>query len=161
MIEEVAKIIRVQNGMVVVETQLKTACGSCQANKNCGTSTIAKAFANKTHELCIETDEHFVIGQYVKIGVPEESILRASLYLYLYPILALIFSAVCLQFALPDIQELFVIIFSIFSASLSYIYISKKLKLITKESNFSPVILGLSDTIAVLPSSEIPSKTIE
>ncbi|GLR73043.1 SoxR reducing system RseC family protein [Agaribacter marinus] len=161
MIEEVARVIDTNEHSAVVETQIKTACGSCKANKDCGTSVVAKAFANKTHQFTISTVTPLVVGQFVKIGVPESSILKASLYLYLFPILVLILSAATFEYMFSDIPEYVVVLMSFGSTALSFVYISHKLKGVANYDEFTPVFLGVSNEAQALSAFEIPIKKID
>ena len=46
MLEENGTVIDIEDGVVWVQTQIKTTCGQCQAKDNCGAGAIAKAFSD-------------------------------------------------------------------------------------------------------------------
>lgn len=86
MIEEVAKVIQIDGQTVWVSAIQKSACGSCQAQKGCGHSLLAKVgqkqidFPVLRHELDVAIDDQ------VLIGVPEQAVLRSSLLMYGLPL---------------------------------------------------------------------------
>ena len=42
MIEENGRVVDVEDGYAWIETERRSTCGSCSANKGCGTATLAK-----------------------------------------------------------------------------------------------------------------------
>ena len=98
MIEEIGVVVRIDKEKelqhIWVETDIKTTCSSCQAQANCGTSVVAKAFTNKKQQLKLAYEYPVEMGQKIKIGIPEEKLLSASLLVYLLPILGLITGSV-------------------------------------------------------------------
>ncbi|MFB1034367.1 MAG: SoxR reducing system RseC family protein, partial [Sinobacterium sp.] len=82
MIEEIGVICGIEQHnsqqVIIVETQIKSTCGSCEAQSNCGTGAIAKVFATKRETLRFRLDEIVEVGQKVSLGIPEENLLKAS-----------------------------------------------------------------------------------
>ena len=76
MIEEIGVICAIEHDnsqqVVLVETQIKSTCGSCEAQSNCGTGAIAKVFASKRETLRFRLNELVVVGQKVSFGIPEK-----------------------------------------------------------------------------------------
>ena len=105
MIEEIGVVCAVEHRnsvqVVLVETQIKSTCGSCEAQSNCGTGAIAKVFASKRETLRFQLKELVEVGQKVSLGIPEENILKASALVYCLPLLALVISALVGQSILP------------------------------------------------------------
>jgi sigma-E factor negative regulatory protein RseC len=152
MIEEigiVSQINRQKDRQTIwVETQIKTTCGSCEAQSNCGTSTIAKAFAPKHEQLCFDYDHPISIGQKVKLGIPEESLLTASFLVYLLPLCVLLFCAAFGQFFLPYLgllAEGWIILFAGLATLMSFKVVGFYLKK-TNQQNFYPRILAVLPT---------------
>ncbi|MGJ8682067.1 SoxR reducing system RseC family protein [Paraglaciecola sp.] len=128
-----------------VETQVKTTCGSCEAQSNCGTGAIAKVLANKAEKLQFKFQGEVSIGQKIKIGIPEESVLKASTLVYMLPLFVLIFSAVIAQQMFKHIglnAEIWTIAFAFISAGMSFVAISSYLKS-SKLNDFYPRILSV------------------
>lgn len=122
MIVETGVVVRVDNSVppyIWVETAIKTTCSSCQAQANCGTSVIAKAFNHKTQLLKLSCDQPVEVGQQVKIGMAEETLLSASLLVYLLPILGLIAGAALSSLLMPwfDLSSELWVVMSAFCAA--------------------------------------------
>ena len=93
MVEESASVVKVEGEVVWVQAIQQTACGSCQAQKGCGHSLLAKV-GQKQIELPVARNGVEVVEQdQVIIGVPEQAILRSSLLMYGVPLFAMILVA--------------------------------------------------------------------
>jgi sigma-E factor negative regulatory protein RseC len=90
MIEEIGVICAIEQHesqqVVIVETQIKSTCGSCEAQSNCGTGAIAKVFASKRETLRFRLNDMVEVGQKVSLGIPEENLLKASAMVYCLPL---------------------------------------------------------------------------
>ena len=53
MIAENAQVVGFEGNDIWVETQRKTACGQCAANKGCGTAVLSKVLGNKRSRDCM------------------------------------------------------------------------------------------------------------
>lgn len=93
MIEAIATVREVDGRQVLVEVQRRSACGGCDSAAGCGTSALGKWFGRGTSELRLHTTLPVRVGEAVVIGLEESALLRASLLLYLLPIVALIAGA--------------------------------------------------------------------
>lgn len=93
MIEAIATVLDVESDRVLVEVQRRTACGSCESKDGCGTSALAGWFSRRVSRLPLRTTLPLRVGDAVVIGLEEAALLRASLLLYLLPILALVAGA--------------------------------------------------------------------
>ncbi|MDP5028932.1 MAG: SoxR reducing system RseC family protein [Paraglaciecola sp.] len=134
MIEEVGTIVSVtqEHGVqnIWVETAIKTTCSSCQAQTNCGTSVVAKAFSPKKQSIKLPYEHAVVIGQKVKLGVPEEALLSASLQVYLLPLLGLILGSSLASYVMPFLaleSELWVVLTGFIMAGVVFLLIRNKL----------------------------------
>ncbi|MCC2614700.1 SoxR reducing system RseC family protein [Aestuariibacter halophilus] len=102
MIEEIGQISRVDNDHIWVETEIKTTCGSCEAQSSCGTGAVAKAFAPKKDTLILRCREPAEVGQKVKLGIPEQQLVKASALMYLIPLAVLIATALTGQWLMTS-----------------------------------------------------------
>ncbi len=103
MVEETAQIIKVEGDVAWVQAIQKTACGSCQAQKGCGHSLLAKV-GQKKIELPVATNDVYAeVGDQVVIGVPEQAILRSSLLMYGLPLVVMM--SVALLASLLEMPE--------------------------------------------------------
>jgi sigma-E factor negative regulatory protein RseC len=130
MIEEIGQVCVVeqrkpgqQKHIVWVETQIKSTCGSCEAQSNCGTGAIAKVFARKREKLRFEINETVSVGQQVKLGIPEENLLKASALVYFLPLCVLVISALTAQALLPLVglnNESWIVLCSFFCTFIAF-----------------------------------------
>lgn len=149
MIEEIGTIVALahENGQqkIWVETEIKSTCNSCQVQTNCGTTVVAKAFAAKKQRIQMSCDSPVELGQKVKLGIPEEALLSASLQVYLLPILGLIGGAVLASWFLPIFaleSELWVILSGFLVAFLVFFIIRHRM-LNLNQQQFCPTILDI------------------
>lgn len=158
MIEETGVITRVEAQYIVVTTQVKTTCGSCVAQDNCGTGTIARAFADKQQELRFPCEQHVEVGQQVKLGIPEQALLNASVLMYMLPMITLVASALFAQWLMAQVGipgEGGVIAISALATVASFMWVRHQARN-TRPQFFEPQLLSI-----VSPSAkQVPIKTL-
>ncbi|MFT6283991.1 MAG: sigma-E factor negative regulatory protein RseC [bacterium] len=147
MIEEIGVIcaIEQQNSqqVVMVETQIKSTCGSCEAQSNCGTGAIAKVFATKRETLRFRLNDIVEVGQKVSLGIPEENLLKASAMVYCLPLFTLVLSALLGQTIFPLVglmAEGWLILFSAICSYLTFRFVRRFLSN-SDQGEFHPRIL--------------------
>lgn len=89
MIEEKATVVSTEGRVAWVETQRRTVCGSCSANKGCGTATLSKVLGQKRTQVRVLNEFGARPGENVIIGLEEGAMLKGSLVLYALPLLML------------------------------------------------------------------------
>lgn len=145
MIEEIGTVTAVEDGHIWVETQIKSTCGACAANDNCGTGVVAKAFAPKKDVLMLPCSEHAEIGQQVKIGIPENHLLSASALVYMLPLVVLVFSTLLFQSLVNKAaleSELWVITGAALSTFLSFVWVKRTVS-VDKTQKYQPRLIAL------------------
>lgn len=150
MIEEIGVITAVDKDHIWVETQIKTTCGSCQAQENCGTGVVAKAFAPKKEKLILRCKQAARVGQRVKLGIQEEHLISASALMYVLPLITLVIVSLFSQYALPKAgldHELWVVVFAFLATYFSFLWVKKKAEK-DPDSRFQPKLL------AILPAED-------
>lgn len=90
MIEEAAHVVAIEGDIAWVETQRQTACGSCAANKGCGTTALAKVLGNRMARLRALNTAQAKVGDEVIVGLEEGVLLRGSLAIYIVPLLLML-----------------------------------------------------------------------
>jgi sigma-E factor negative regulatory protein RseC len=90
MIEETAKVVRMDDDWVWVETQRKSVCGQCAANKGCGTATLQKVLGRKRTLLPLKKTLPVRVDDLVVIGIEESALVKGSFAVYAVPLLALL-----------------------------------------------------------------------
>ncbi|MFL0797020.1 MAG: SoxR reducing system RseC family protein [Cellvibrionaceae bacterium] len=97
MLEENGKIVAIEDDCLWVETIQKTACGTCAAEKGCGTSVLGRYLSKANFiRVLLEGRERscYSVGDTVKIGIPEDVVVKASLFVYLLPLAGLLLGAI-------------------------------------------------------------------
>ncbi|HEB82042.1 MAG TPA: Fis family transcriptional regulator [Gammaproteobacteria bacterium] len=93
MVEEQAQVIEVRGSQLMLEAQTQSACGNCSASKGCGTSVLSKVLGRKFSRFQAKNTVNARAGDTVVVGLSEEALLKASLVMYLVPILGMILVA--------------------------------------------------------------------
>ena len=93
MIEEQAQVIEVRGDVLLLQAQTQSACGSCAANKGCGTSVLSKVVGRKFTHFQAENNINADVGDTVVVGISEDALLKGSIVMYLIPIVAMLFFA--------------------------------------------------------------------
>jgi sigma-E factor negative regulatory protein RseC len=98
MIEQTARVIRVEDDMVAVATERQSGCQSCDVKSGCGTSLIGQLFPDRPQqELRLPLGQLQArprAGDRVVIGIDEAYLQRSTLLLYAVPLLGLLLGAV-------------------------------------------------------------------
>ena len=90
MIEEQAQVIEIKGDILFLQAQTQSACGSCAANKGCGTSLLAKVVGRKFTHFQAENNVNAKVGDIVVVGLDEDALLKGSMVMYMIPILAML-----------------------------------------------------------------------
>ena len=91
MIEELAVVVKIANHQVWVASEPNSACGGCQQKASCATNALGSALKKKP--VPVDCDMPLKIGDTVVVAIDENLLLRASLLLYLTPLIALFIGA--------------------------------------------------------------------
>jgi sigma-E factor negative regulatory protein RseC len=92
MIEEHAQVIKLDNNpqFAWVETQRQSSCGNCEGKSSCGTQVLSKVLAQRSNHVKVLNSCHAKKGDWVTIGIDEQSLLSGSFYLYFVPLFTMI-----------------------------------------------------------------------
>ncbi len=96
MIIETGKVVSVEADGIWVETIQRSTCGSCAAEKGCGQSLMARLLGRTSYlRVLLEGRDPalFQPGDQVRIGIPEDVVVKGSLFVYFLPLLAMIAGA--------------------------------------------------------------------
>ncbi|WP_272694947.1 SoxR-reducing system protein RseC [Providencia sp. PROV144] len=148
MVKEWATVVRWQNGRALLRYGSSSGCGSCGARKTCGSYALSKIGPNTEHELEIAIEQPLVEGQKIEVGIPEGSLIRSALLVYLTPILGLfIFAGLAQVF---DFEQFWIAISGVIGGIIGF-YIARRLASNWRDDEaFQPVILQIG-----LPPSEL------
>jgi Positive regulator of sigma E activity len=87
MIEELAVVVKAENRQVWVESGPNSACGGCLQKASCTTNALGSVIKKKS--VPVDCDIQLKTGDQVMVAIDENLLLRASLLLYLLPLIAL------------------------------------------------------------------------
>ncbi len=108
MIEEQAIVIGTKGTYVEIQMQRQSACGHCELSHGCGTSAIGRMLGHRNKALLIENTLNLKSGDHILLGMPDSSLLKASLLIYGLPLVLLIVAAILAQIA-SDGSEILVL----------------------------------------------------
>jgi len=92
MLEETAQVVHIDGDEIWVETQRRSTCASCAAEKGCGTATLAKVLGKRRTRVRVLSNPSLglIVGDQVVIGIREQALVRGSLAVYAVPVLLLL-----------------------------------------------------------------------
>ena len=82
-------MVRTEGEYAWVETQRRSSCGSCAANKGCGTGALSQVFAGRVQQMKVRNSVGAREGEHVVLGIEEGTLIKGSLAVYLLPLLAM------------------------------------------------------------------------
>ncbi|MET0015483.1 MAG: SoxR reducing system RseC family protein [Sedimenticola sp.] len=88
MLEETVTVVEVDTEYLWVETHSRSGCSQCSSG-SCTTSVVSKLFGMKRNRIRLENTLGAETGDRVVIGIPDELLVRASVWAYLFPLLAM------------------------------------------------------------------------
>ena len=96
MIKETGRVIAVDDDYVWVETINRGTCGTCDAEKGCGQSLLARWLSRSNYlkvSLNGVSNRKYSVNDTICIGVPENIVVLSSLLIYCLPLFGLIAGA--------------------------------------------------------------------
>ena len=100
MIEEVAVVVKIENHQVWVESGQNSVCGGCRQKASCTTNALGSVLKKKS--VPVDSSIQLKTGDEVMVAIDEGLLLRASLLLYLVPLIALFTGAGIADWLLAD-----------------------------------------------------------
>jgi len=147
MIEEHAQVIALENSDVWVETQRRSACGQCAANKGCGTATLAKVLGNKRSRVRALNPQAtpVAVGDEVVIGINEQALVRGSLAVYTVPLLMLFVFGFLGQLLTSQLlmtnQDVLPVILGLAGLLSGFVWVRRFTRVIADDIRYQPVLL--------------------
>ena len=96
----VVMVDRQQNAgkaQVWVEVVARSSCGSCSASAACGQGVLSRWFQRKARCYPVECEQDqaalLSVGRWVEVEIPDGVLVRASLLVFLYPLLGMLLGA--------------------------------------------------------------------
>lgn len=105
MSEELATVVELDGDHAWVTCERRSACGSCHQQSDCGTGTVVKALANRAHRVRVRLAGEVRVGQQIRIGIPQRSLVSSAALVYLLPLFTLMLGALLGQLWLRPLLE--------------------------------------------------------
>lgn len=140
---EIGQVIAEENGTVWVQTQSKTGCSSCKVSSTCGSGIVNKAFSHKVFVTPLKNTLNAHINDEVEVGIPEDLVLKASLIVYLLPLICLMLALTLSSFLLPDLSELGSIVSATLGLVVGFAGVSWLSRRKTQQRQLEPVLLKI------------------
>jgi len=145
MIEETATVVERSDGFAWVETQRRSTCSACSANKGCGTGVLSRVLGQRTARMKALNPIDAQIGDQVVVGMQEAALIRGSLAVYLAPLssmllLAMVGQSLAGQLGL-DNPEPMTIVFGATGLVLGGAWLRRFTRRIRNDERYQPVIL--------------------
>lgn len=103
MIEENAVVAKIEHNQVWVESKPKQGCGGCLQKSACSTSVLDKFI--KKRSIAVDCEIELKPGDEVIIGISEGILIKASLLLYMLPLVVMVLSGASAEALLPSAYE--------------------------------------------------------
>jgi len=154
MITEQAIVISCDKNETWIETQRKSSCGQCSANKGCGTSVLSKVLGNKFSTMKAINKIDAQVGDKVVVALNEASLLKGAFMTYMLPLLYIFAFALLGQFCASlfslENNELLVIIFAAFGFYLGIKKLKRFSASIANDEAFQPVIIKQAEPFSII-----------
>jgi sigma-E factor negative regulatory protein RseC len=105
MLENAARVVRVEGDLAWVRTESPSSCGAC-GGKGCGSSIFVRLLHPREPEYAVLNPISAEAGEAVVVGLEEGALLQAALAGYLVPLLGLL-SGALLGGVWGDLQAVF------------------------------------------------------
>lgn len=153
MIEAIATVVATKPGMVSVEYKRSSACGHCQQESTCNINSMAKEEKNNVQVIDVACSLALDVGQQVRIGIPENGLLKGALLVYILPLFFIMAGAAVGQFLAVSCAEWPSVAGAFLGGCIGFSLMRLKSARLTN-AEYQPVILGVTiPVISVLQSN--------
>lgn len=91
MVEGFAHVVSVEGGMVWLEPEQTTSCGSCASSSTCGAKGLGTTATRlEARRFQIVNSNGLAVGERVVVGVSNDSLVKGSLTAYLLPLVTML-----------------------------------------------------------------------
>lgn len=139
MIEETGRVLTTEDGFAEVETIRTSSCTACRARHGCGHHAVAQLSSTNRMRMRAVDPLQVEVGQEVIVGIPEDTLLKASIWMYCVPLMGLVLGA-SLPSLLSD-EPIWSVIASIAGFAGGLLFARKQAQKQATNSAFQPRIL--------------------
>lgn len=146
MLEETGTVIDTQGNTLWVQTISRSSCSKCSTSA-CSTSVIGKLFNLKRNVLQMENTLQAIKGQRVVIGIPDSTLVKASVWAYLVPIVFMVAATmVALSIGAGDALQAMAAAVGLL---LGFMVVKRVMSRVTEKDQFEPQLLRFEGTLSV------------
>lgn len=147
MIEEQAIVTDTEGQLAQLVSQRQSACGSCSANKACGTHAMSKMFSGREVKVTALNTLGAKPGDKVIVGLDEFAFMRGSVAIYLVPLLIILGFLALGYFAGQGSNnaDAFGVIGTVIGLVSSAVWLKAHAKLSKHNKKYQPVVLRFAD----------------
>lgn len=148
MISESGTVIAVKDDEAWVQTIRTSACESCSARAACGQKVLAAATSGRANQICVKNRLDARVGDQVELGIPESTLLSASLLAYGLPLALMVLLAVMADAVWPG-SDLAALIFGIGGLGIGLVLtkMAQGFGIGAYKANLEPTMLAIERTI--------------
>jgi len=148
--EELATVVKVEDDLIDVVSEIKSACSGCQQVDNCGSGQVAKAFPTKHLSLTLKSHLSIKVGDTVVLSIPEGCVIESAWQVYIYPIIGLISCSGLGQYLVKHhifSHELFAVGLGVVGGYLGFLFAKNKQATLENKGKLTPKILRITNNI--------------
>jgi len=153
MLRENGIVSDLKGNLAVVHTQNQLACSSCKVVDSCGNGLIEKYFLGKVFRSEIENSLDAKIGDQVVLQMPKSSVTKASIFVYIIPLIGLISFALVSSFFHAKEP---LIIFSSFVGLIAGLLVTKYYnRLVVNNEFYTLKMVSIIDSVKTEPAIKV------
>ncbi len=142
MLEEIARVVKVESDTVWVVGEGNSACSGCVQKAGCSTTALASVLKRKP--IAVDSTLSVHVGDTVIVAIEENTLLRAAFSLYLPPLFALFLGALLAQSLIPEntaYPELWLTIGALTGLGLALLLLKQQARFFLANKTARPVII--------------------
>ena len=143
-VQQPATVVALQDGWVTLSTIRLNTCAQCSMKAGCGQRMLNQATCDRSQiELPEPQDIKLTVGQEVQVAIPQGTFMRASLWVFLWPLLTMLLAASIGQWRFDS--EAWVAISGLVGLLLGLLVMRRQVKAQEQESQWQPKIIAHHD----------------
>lgn len=150
MLTESGRVLAVDDDALMVETLAMSSCQSCATRAGCGQYALNSFMPERRNHLRVPLGEYqasdFAVGDYVQVAIPEGTVLKSALLVYMLPIVMMLIFALLADSwsAVPLEGDLAGLIGAVLGLGLGFLFTRLHALKQRNSSKYQPHLLGHS-----------------
>ncbi|MCW2106828.1 UNVERIFIED_ORG: sigma-E factor negative regulatory protein RseC [Rahnella aquatilis] len=158
MMKEWATVVSWKDGIATLRCETQAGCSSCHSRSGCSARVLNELGPQTEHNLQVSVKEPLAPGQKVELGIPEGSLLRSALLVYMTPLFGVIAGGGALQALLK--ADVYAVIGAVLGGGLGFLIAKALAAKVDGKAGYQPVILQMGlppDAFRYSVESKLPS----